>query len=330
MRAARVLYVYEERIPEDLRSLVRSKLSVIDGLDLRQMTYRSEEKQQRELLSWADVTLFAPGRYLSPELLECAKGQKLMQLWSSGYDKFNCEDARKNGIPVANNGGANAISVAEHTLLLMLSVSKWLPDSHQRTIGGRWSGGRHGLDMSTLQGKVLGIVGFGNIGRAVAVRAAAFDMQVLYVDIVKAPEEVELMTSAARVSLDEALVRSDYLSLHVHADEKTKGMLGRSELSKLKDGAVLINVSRASLVDYQLLLEFLASGKLGGVGLDVYPEEPTSAGDPLLTHPKVVATPHTGGSTRDAIVRSLDNCVINLQRGLLGETPLWIVNGVGQ
>ena len=102
---------------------------------------------------WADFVLFAPGRALSSEVMKSAKNVKLMQLWSSGYDKFNIKDSIHYKIPVANNGGGNAISVAEHTILLMLSVCKWLPDSHSRTVEGRWEGNSHGIDMLLLNKK---------------------------------------------------------------------------------------------------------------------------------------------------------------------------------
>src|SRR3989344_1657309 len=111
------------------------------------MTYLTPDEEKKQLLSWAEGVMFAPGRHLPEEILEAAKNVKLMQLWSSGYDKFNVAGAKKFGIPVANNGGANAGSVAEHAVLLMLAVAKWLPDPHMRTTTGTWAGNKHGLDM---------------------------------------------------------------------------------------------------------------------------------------------------------------------------------------
>ena len=140
---------------------------------------------------WADFVLFAPGRALSSEVMKSAKNVKLMQLWSSGYDKFNIKDSIHYKIPVANNGGGNAISVAEHTILLMLSVCKWLPDSHSRTVEGRWEGNSHGIDMLLLNKKTLGLIGFGNIGKEVAIRAKGFGMDIIYYDINRASKSEE-------------------------------------------------------------------------------------------------------------------------------------------
>ena len=110
----------------------------------------------------ADIALLAPGRVLAEPILAAATNRlRLIQLLSSGYDKFNTADARRYGIPVANNGGANAVAVAEHTLLLMLAVYKQLPDSHRRAVEGSWAGNSHGMDMFLLHNKTLGLVGFG-------------------------------------------------------------------------------------------------------------------------------------------------------------------------
>ena len=323
----RLLYVYEERIPSNLQQLVINSIPVNEFL-VDRMTYTSSDAEKIEKMRWADVVLFAPGRYLSESVLQNASHIKLMQLWSSGYDKFNCIDTKKLGIPVANNGGANAISVAEHTILLMLAVNKWLPDSHRRTVEGKWAGNSHGMDMFLLNGKTLGLVGFGNIGKEVARRAAAFGMQTLYVDPIRATQEVELALNATHCDLDTLLSDSDIVSLHLHLNQSTIGMIGKRELGLMRRGAMLVNVSRAELVDREALLDALQTGQLRGVGLDVYDKEPTHPNDPLVSHPHVVATPHMAGSTYDAYVTAMRNCIGNLLRVKRGEQPLWVVNGV--
>mgnify|MGYP005658251379 CR=1 FL=1 len=278
---------------------------------------------------WADAVLFAPGRYLPEAIFRSASHIKLMQLWSSGYDKFNIEDAKKYGIPVANNGGANAISVSEHTILLILSVYKWLPDSHQRTVEGRWAGNSHGMDMFLMYGKTLGLIGFGNIGKQVAKRASGFGMKILYYDLVRADTEIEEEFGAQYCELEQLLKASDIVSLHVHHNESTTGMIGAKQLDMMKDSAVLINVSRAQLVDNEALLKALQEQHIWAAGLDVYMEEPTKPNDPLLTHRRVVATPHMAGSTYDIYSMALKNAVENLRRVKAGRKPLWVVNGVG-
>ena len=327
MALPRLLYVYEERIPRNLRALVESVIPT-DEFELSRMTYLTPDADKARLLAEADVVLFAPGRHLPDALLASAGRARLMQLWSSGYDKFNIAGAARAGIPVANNGGANAISVAEHAVLLMLAVFKWLPDSHARTVEGCWAGNSHGMDMFVLHGKTVGVYGFGNIGRHVARICAGFGMRVLYHDITPAPAEIEAHTRAQRVDPETLLRESDVLSLHLHLNDGTRRLIGATELAQMKPGAVLINVSRAELVDRAALTAALANGALHGAGLDVHFEEPTAASDALLTLPRVVATPHMAGSTYDAYQMALANCIDNCRRAMRGEFPWWVVNGV--
>ncbi len=326
-KSFKILYVYKQRIPENLRQLVLDSIPSEEFV-VESMDYSVTEEEKCEKMKWADAVLFAPGRYLPETIFQNATHVKLMQLWSSGYDKFNIEDAKKHGIPVANNGGANAISVSEHTILLMLSVYKWLPDSHQRTVEGRWAGNSHGMDMFLMYGKTLGLIGFGNIGKQVAKRASAFGMKILYYDLVRAGTEVEEEIGVQYCELDQLLKTSDIVSLHVHHNESTTGMIAAEQLDMMKKSAILINVSRAQLVDNEALLKALQDKKIWGAGMDVYMEEPTKPNDPLLTHPHVVATPHMAGSTYDIYSMALKNSVENFRRVKNGQKPLWVVNGV--
>jgi len=251
-----------------------------------------------------------------------------MQLWSSGYDKFNVAGATRFGVPVANNGGANATAVAEHTILLMLAVSKLLPDSHSRTVHGRWAGNRHGMDMTLLHQKTLGLIGFGRIGSAVATRAKAFGMRILYVDPRAAEPDLECQLQAERRDLAALLTESDVVSLHLHLREPTRNLIGHRELALMKPSAILINTSRAELVDQEALLRALEDECVWGAGLDVHHQEPTQPRDPLLCHPHVVATPHMAGSTRETYIHAIANAIENFRRVRSGVPPRWIVNSV--
>lgn len=322
----KLLYVYEERIPEALRALVLSHIPT-EEFDVQSMTYLTPDEERKEKLSWADVVLFAPGRFIPDDVLAAAKNVKLMQLWSSGYDKFNVAGCTSLGMPVANNGGANACSVAEHAILLMLAVYKWLPDSHHRTITGSWAGNSHGLNMFLLNGKKLGIIGFGNIGRQVARKVSGFDMEVRYFDIRRAKPDTEEVYDARFVAFDEIIAESDIITLHLHSNDQTRNIISRAAIANMKKGAVLINVSRAQLVDQEALREALAEKRLGGAGLDVYVEEPTKSNDPLLTLPNVVATPHMAGSTYDTYAMVMNRALENFRRVMRGETAQWVVNG---
>jgi len=321
----RLLYVYEERIPEGLRDVIRANIPPKE-FEVREITYTANAEDWRNALGWAEVVLFAPGRFISDDILSHAKHIKLMQLWSSGYDKFNIAGAKKLGIPVANNGGANACSVAEHALLLMLAVYKWLPDSHRRAITGTWTGNSHGLDMFLLYGKRVGILGFGNIGKYVAKKLSGFETETVYFDIKRASTETEKDLYATYMPFDEVVRTSDILTLHLHSNEETRGIISREVINKMKPGAVLINVSRAQLVDQEALYDALASGHLSGAGLDVYTKEPTDGTEPLLKLKNVVATPHMAGSTYDTYAMVMQRAVENFRRAMRGKRPRWIVN----
>ena len=171
-------------------------------------------------------------RQMGGEFFRAAPKLRLVQLLSAGYDRVDVEAARKAGVPVANNGGANAIAVAEHTLMLMLAVLKRLVRLHNDVIAGKWRVGNFAeTRVYELAGKTLGIVGLGNIGKKVARRAAAFDMDIQYHDIARLTEDQEDALGVRFVLLAELLRTSDVVSLHVPLDDTTRNLLGalRSE-----------------------------------------------------------------------------------------------------
>jgi len=321
----KLVYLLESRIPERLRELVINRIEQA-GFEWRQLLYSDSISRQREALSWADAVLCAPGRNLDADVMRSANHLLMYQLWSSGYDKFNCSLARACGVPVANNGGSNGTSVAEHTIMLMLAVSRQLPAMHDRTVTGNWSGNNHGTDLFMLSGKTLGIIGLGNIGTKVAKRALAFGMRVIYSDAVDKKLSGHGLRELERVTKTELVSESDIISLHLHLTDETKGLISRAEFDKMKATTILINVSRAGLVDQDAFRRALDERIIWGAGLDVYPTEPTEKGDPILSHPRVVATPHTAGSTIDILKQAIDESVANLERVANGEKPLFIIN----
>lgn len=280
----------------------------------------------KDAFGWAELVLCAPGRHLPEDVLAAGRSVELIQLWSSGYDKINVGDARRHGIPVANNGGSNAVAVAEHAILLMLAVARRLPEVHQRTVNGRWQGNAHGLDMTLLWRRKLGLLGLGAIGRLVAERAAAFGMDIMYSDMREIPKTERGAVDAFPVDRETLLREADVLSLHLPLDDTTRGIIGARELARMKPSAILVNVSRADLVDRDALTEALRRGAIMGAGLDVHFDEPTLAGDPLLLLPGIVATHHVAGTTRDTYRHTMDHCLANFRRVAAGQAPLWVVN----
>ena len=250
---------------------------------------------------------------------------RLVQLLSAGYDDVDLEAARRARMPVCNNGGANAISVAEHTLMLMLAVSRRLIWQHGNVSGGRWRGNGPAPRMYEIFDKTLGIIGLGTIGKKVARLARAFGMRVTYYDIVRLSEDAEDRLGVRFRLLRELIVSSDIVSLHVPLNEATRGMIGAEELALMKPEAILINTCRGAVVDEAALHRALDAGRLFGAGLDVLDQEPPSPENPLLKLENVVLTAHFAGPTWDNHAARFRNAFDNVQRVHRGESPLWVV-----
>jgi phosphoglycerate dehydrogenase-like enzyme len=265
-------------------------------------------------------------RQMGGEFFRSAPKLKLVQLLSAGYDRVDVEAARKAGVPVANNGGANAIAVAEHTLMLMLAVLKRVVRFHNDVVAGKWRvGGFDDQRVYELSRRTLGIVGLGNIGKKVARRAAAFDMSVQYYDIARLTEAEEDALGVRFVLLPELLRTSDVVSLHVPLDDSTRNMLGAAEFAQMKPGAILINTCRGPVVDEAALCQALQSGQVAAAGLDVLVEEPPAKNHPLFALPNVTLTPHSAGPTWENWTARFRNGFDNVQRVAAGRPPRWVI-----
>lgn len=265
-------------------------------------------------------------RQMGGEFFRAAPKLKLVQLLSAGYDRVDVEAARKAKVPVANNGGANAIAVAEHTLMLILAVLKRVVRFHNDIVAGRWRvGGPADTPVYELSGRTLGIIGLGNIGKKVARRAAAFDARVLYYDIVRLPEHQEDALGVRFVLLTELLRRADIVSLHVPLDDSTRNMISTKELVLMPRSAIIINTCRGPVIDETALCAALQQGRLAGAGLDVMVEEPPRPDHPLFALPNVTFTPHSAGPTVENWTARYRNGFDNIQRVAAGRAPLWVV-----
>jgi phosphoglycerate dehydrogenase-like enzyme len=265
-------------------------------------------------------------RQMGGEFFRAAPRLRLVQLLSAGYDRVDLEAARKAGVPVANNGGANAIAVAEHTIMLMLAVLKKLVRFHNDVVAGKW---RVGDPLESrvfeLPGKRLGIVGLGNIGKKVARRAAAFDMDIQYYDIARLTEDQEDALGVRFVLFGELLRTSDVVSLHVPLDDSTRGMMSTREFALMKRSAILINTCRGPVVDEAALHRALTDGQIAGAGLDVMVEEPPKPNHPLFSLPNVTLTPHSAGPTWENWTARFRNGFDNIQRVAAGGRPRWVI-----
>jgi len=265
-------------------------------------------------------------RQMGGEFFRATPKLRLVQLLSAGYDRVDVEAARKAGVPVANNGGANAIAVAEHTLMLMLAVLKRLVRLHNDVVAGKWRASDFAeARVYELAGKTLGIVGLGNIGKKVARRAAAFDMDIRYYDIKRLTEDEEDALGVRFVLFTELLRASDVVSLHVPLDDTTRRMLGARELAMMKPSAIVINTCRGPVVDEDALQRALTEGRIAGAGLDVMAEEPPASDHPLFALPNVTLTPHSAGPTSENWTARFRNGFDNIQRVAAGGRPRWVI-----
>jgi len=265
-------------------------------------------------------------RGIGGEFFRSTPKLKLVQLLSAGYDRVDIEAARKAKVPVSNNGGANAIAVSEHTVLLMLAVLKRLVRFHNDIVAGKWRVGNQVEGaVYELSSKLVGIVGLGNIGKKVARRVQAFDARVQYYDIARLTENEEDALGVRFVLLDELLRTSDIVSLHVPLDDSTRAMISTRELSLMKPSAIIVNTCRGPVIDEAALHHALSSRKIAAAGLDVMVEEPPAKDHPLFSLPNVTLTPHSAGPTWENWSARFRNGFDNIQRVAAGRAPKWTV-----
>src|SRR5258707_264666 len=244
----------------------------------------------------ADALIVRSATKVTAELL--AKAPKLRAVGRAGVgvDNIDLEAATKRGVLVMSTPGGNAVSVAEHTFALLLSLARQIPRPDRAIHEGRWE--KSSAAGTEVRGKTLGLIGLGRIGGEVAARAQAFDMRVVAYDPFISEAAAREM-SVELVPLDQLLAESDFVSLHTALSPATQNLIGAANIQKMKSGARIINTARGELVDEEALAEALKSGKLAGAAVDVFAEEPPK-NSPLVGLPNVICTPHIAGSTAEA------------------------------
>lgn len=252
--------------------------------------------------------------YITAEVVErMPAGLKAISRYGAGVDRVDLEACGKRGIVVTNTPGANATAVCELAFALMLASARNLPELHQAVQRGEWPRS----DGMELAGKTLGIVGLGAIGRKLAARAKAFEMKVLAHDLYLDATYAQAQGIGA-VDLNTLLGESDVVSLHLPLNENTRHLISGERIEGMKDGATLINTARGGLLDEEACAEALKSGKLRGMGLDAFEQEPLPD-SPLKGLPRVVFSPHTGAHTAEAVQKMGLMAVQNLISVLRGE-----------
>jgi len=247
----------------------------------------------------ADVLIVRSSTKITSEVIAAAKRLKVIGRAGIGVDNIDMEAASERDIRVGNTPGATTTSVAELTIGSMLSLARWMHAGDALVRRGDWD--RSGFQGMELRGKLLGLVGFGRIGREVAKLAQAFGMRVTATDpYISGSHAAGIQLQ----SLEEVLKRSDFVSLHLPLDDDSRGLLSRERLETMKRGAFLLNLGRGGLVDEEALADLLERGHLAGAALDTYNTEPPGASiDRLRKHPRTLLLPHLGAQTREGQIR---------------------------
>jgi D-3-phosphoglycerate dehydrogenase len=271
----------------------------------------------------ADALVVRSATDVDAELLAAAPTLRVVGRAGIGVDNIDLSAATSRGVMVVNAPQANIISAAEHTFALLLAQARNVARGDASLRDGRWE--RSSLKGIELHGKTLGIIGLGRIGTLVARRAAAFGMHLLAYDPYVSPESARRL-GAEMASLDEVLGAADFITVHLPKTRETAGLLGAEAFAKMKDGVRIVNASRGGIVDEAALVEAVASGKVGGAGLDVFDVEPLDPSSPLLTEPRIVLSPHLGASTTEAQDKAGTDVAAAVVAALSGELVASAVN----
>jgi len=274
-------------------------------------------QQVMDVIVGADGLIVRSGTRVDAELLSVARALKVIVRAGVGVDNIDLEAASLSGIVVMNTPGGNTISTAEHTMGLMLALTRHIPAAHQSLKEGLWE--RKLYQGFELRDKTLGIIGFGRVGQAVAARAAAFGMHIITYDPNIEKKELPEEFIFRAVELSRLYAEADIITLHPVLTEETRGMINAVSLAQMKRGVLLINSARGALIDADALADAVREGQIAGVALDVYAQEPPDADHPLIGMKEVVHTPHLAASTSDAQIAVARLAAQRIIDGLLHE-----------
>lgn len=313
--------------PEYLDRL-RKKVDVIQEswtdtkrlLSPEEMIERIQEQDIQILLIEAD--------FVFDEVFESADKLRFLGVCRNAVNHVDIDAATEHGVMVVNTPARNAVSVAELTIGLMLSLARHIPTAHHMIKSHQWLDpvepyiSLRGMELS---GKTVGIVGLGSVGSEVAKRLQAFDMKVMIYDPYVDPERIDGI-GARKASLKELMEASDFVTIHCSASPDTEGLIGAQEIELMKPSAYLVNTAGWDIVDEKSLLYTLEQGRIAGAAFDIYQTHPVPIQSPLLKLSNVVLTPHIGGSTDGTIERYSRIMTEEIERFLEGQRPHNLVN----
>ncbi|MFQ5958427.1 MAG: 2-hydroxyacid dehydrogenase [Alphaproteobacteria bacterium] len=269
------------------------------------------------------VTSFFPT--ISATVIEAARNLKAIVKYGVGVDNIDVETATRRGVMVVNCPEYGADTVADHAFALLICLARKIIQIDRATKETSWVWPAPEFCGVDLSGKTLGLVGFGNIGRAMSRRAAGFGMEQIAYDPYVKPDSITEY-AAPLVDFEELLGRSDFISIHCVLTPETRGLIGEAELKKMKDEAYLVDVSRGAIIDEAALVRALEEGWIAGAGMDVFPQEPLPPDYPLLGMDNVILTSHLAWYTREADERLAKECVARLLELLEGKAPRNVKN----
>jgi D-3-phosphoglycerate dehydrogenase len=308
------------------------KILISDGLETKGQTILRAAAQVDDIpnisasqlldaIAAYDALIVRSRTKVTPAVLAAAPRLRVVGRAGVGVDNIDLQAAQARGVLVVNAPTATTISVAEQTLGLMFALARRIPWADAAVKRGDWP--KKDLMGVELNGKTLGVIGFGNIGRTVVQRARCLGMHVLVNSLAVTPDEVR-QEGAELVDLFELFDQADFITLHVPLNDTTRNLIGAAALAQMKPGVRLICTARGGIVDESALLEALNSGQVAGAALDVFAQEPTGA-SPLITHSNVIATPHVSGQTADAQERVAEDIAVEVLKALCGEPLRWRV-----
>lgn len=275
-----------------------------------------EGEMLRTAIGDYDVALVTSRVPISSDVLARALRLRIVGKLGTGIDSVDVKAAEEHGIAVTHTPGHNALSVAEHTLGLVMATARRLTEARNLVTEGRWRD-EYTLG-SRLSGSTVGIVGFGNVGKRVGALLSGFDTDILAYDPYVSDIDTELV-GGERTSLDTLLHESDVVVLTAELTDETRGMIGDRELSLMDSSAILVNTSRGPIVREEALKSALSSGSIGGAGLDVFASEPLGPDSEFLELDNVVVTPHVAAMTSECRTENIDQLVDNVTRLMAGD-----------
>lgn len=308
------------------------KILITDGLDEhgQSILRASAQVDEKKGLSEVDLVKIIPDydglivrgqTRVTAAVLEAASRLKVVGRAGVGVDNIDLEAAKKRGIAVVNAPTSTTVAVAELTMALLLAVAREIPRADFSMKQGNWY--KKEFEGVELNGKTLGVIGYGRIGTEVGRRAAAFGMNVIIYDPNVSEEEL-VHGDAEPVSLQDLFAWSDFISLHLPLNVQTRDLIGKSEFYQMKDGVRIVSTARGGIIDEAALLEALNSGKVAGAALDVFGKEPPGLTD-LVAHPRVIATPHIGAQTSEAQTRAAEDIASEVLAALSAKSLRWKV-----